>query len=357
MNLGIFLTSGDSFQNMAKSGQDILFKKFYLSYFAKNFSQIYVFSYARENVKDLPKNVQVIPNKYNLHRYLYSLLMPFLNLTLVSNCDVIRVYHLFGTIPAIITKFFYGKSYVFNFAYNYEKFAQIEGKFFQRLLLVFLEPLAILFSRKIFVANKSIFKKLSRDKAVYLPNGVDTDFFKPAKIKKKNKIPAILSVGRLEKQKNFEVLVEAMRGINARLVIVGQGSLKEKLEKLANENNIDLEIITEVKNIKMPQIYSSADIFVLPSYIEGSPKVLLEAMSCGLPVIGTNVEGIDEILNVTNGRKCSSSRESINEAVNYLIKNPSYRVQIGKKARKFIVNNFNLGVLLQKEIKVIKEAS
>src|SRR3989344_405246 len=355
MSLGIFLASGDSFKNMAKSGQDELFKKFYLSFFAKNFTRVYIFSYANEKVNGLPKNIVVVPNKYNLHRYIYGFLMPLLNIKAVKNCDVMRVYHLFGTPPAIVAKFFFGKPFIFNYAYDYKKFAQIEGKFFQTILFTLLESVAILFSWKIFAANKAIFKKLPRNKAVYLPNGVDTNFFKPAKSKKRNEIPVILSVGRLENQKNFEILIMAMKGVNAKLLIVGQGSQKENLEKLAKENNVDLKIVNKVENTKMPQIYNQADGFVLPSLAEGTPKVLLEAMACGLPVIGSQVIGIGEVINNgVDGLFCNTDSKSISSSIYRLLSNSKLRGKLATNARDTVFREYDLANFIQKEIKVLK---
>ena len=355
MNLGIFLASGDSFKNMAKSGQDVLFKKFYLRYFSKNFSQVYIFSYANEKVDGLPKNVQVIPNKYNLHRYLYGLLMPFLNLTLVNKCDVIRVYHLFGTIPAIITKIFFNKNYIFNFAYDYEKVAQIENKKIRGITLKLLKPIAIFFSNKIFAANKIILAQIPKSKSVYLPNGVDTTFFRQLSKRKTNPRPLILSVGRLEKQKNFESLILAMADIKSDLLIVGNGSLKSKLVNLAQKNRVNLKIIEKVDNNRMPQIYNRADIFVLPSLAEGSPKVLLEAMACGLSVIGAKVVGIKEtITNGITGLLCDTDSQSLSKSIVWFLKNPKRADKLAQSARKRILQDYNLHHLLKKEVLTLK---
>src|SRR3989344_2509138 len=143
MNLGIFLASGDSFKNLAKSGQDSLFKKSYLSAFSKEFEKVIIFSYENEQVLGLPHNVRVIPNKYNLHRFIYAILLPFLNLKIILECNILRVYHLFGTPPAIITRFFFGKPYVFNYAYDYEKIAKIEARWLNYFLLKILKPVAL----------------------------------------------------------------------------------------------------------------------------------------------------------------------------------------------------------------------
>lgn len=356
MILGIFLAMGDSFSDMAKSGQDIQFKEFYLRAFAKKFKTIYVFSYLDEKIIDLPKNIKIIPNKLKLHRYLYGFLMPIINFRQVTRCNSIRAYHLSGTPPAIIAKILFGKNFFFNFAYNYEKFARIEKKRNQLILFKILKPLAIIFSEKIFVANKNLLKKLPRNKTVYLPNGAQTNFFRPQNKKTKNKIPIILSVGRLEVQKNFENLIRAVRGIQAKLLIIGSGSQKGKLQDLAQRMNVNLEIIEKVAYKNMPSIYSRSDIFVLPSVSEGSPKVLLEAMSCSLPVIGTKVEGILDIITPgENGVLADLNPGNIRKAILDLTKSPKAREKLGRNARRTVEKYYNLRSLLAKETAAMKQ--
>ncbi len=356
MTLGIFLAMGDSFDDMKKSGQDIRFKKFYLSSFAKSFTKVYVFSYANEVVGDLPKNVILVPNKFNLHRYLYALLLPFFNFSKVINCDMMRVYHLSGTPSAIVAKFLCGKPFIFNYAYDYQKFAQVEKKYLQLYLIKILEPMSIFFSKKIFAANRSIFEKLPRNKAVYLPNGVDTNFFKPAKVRKISKRPRILSVGRLEKQKNFEILIKALSGMDVDLTIVGNGSLRNKLQNLAKKQKVNLKIISNVPNTQMPKIYNQADIFVLPSFVEGSPKALLEAMACGLLVIASDINEIQEIIiHNYNGIIRKPYSRYIRAALKETIASKSKLEKLSQKARKTAMDNFNLNILFQKEITYLQK--
>lgn len=356
MILGIFLAMGDSFSDMAKSGQDVQFKEFYLRALAKEFKTVYVFSYLDEKILDLPKNVEVIPNKLKLHRYLYGFLMPIINFRKIAKCNSIRVYHLSGTPPAIIAKILFSKKFFFNFAYDYEKFASIENKRFQLILFKILNLLAIIFAEKIFVANKNLLKKLPRNKTVYLPNGVQTNFFMPQNKKTKNKIPIILSVGRLEKQKNFESLIKAARGIRVKLLIIGSGSQKEKLKELAQKMNVDLEIIEKVAYKNMPSIYSRSDIFVLPSVSEGSPKALLEAASCSLPIIGTKVEGILDIITPgENGILVDLNPDHIRHAISNLTKSPKAREKLGRNARTTVEKYYNLKNLLAKETAAMKQ--
>jgi N-acetyl-alpha-D-glucosaminyl L-malate synthase BshA len=118
----------------------------------------------------------------------------------------------------------------------------------------------------------------------------------------------ILSVGRLIGLKGTKYLIIAMKEVirkfpTAKLLIVGDGPEKEKLEKLANELNLEDNVIFtgHIKNLDLPKYYSFADVFVTPSITidgqaEGLGVVLLEAMACGTPVIGSNMGGIPDII-------------------------------------------------------------
>ena len=353
MILGIVLASGDSFSNMAKNGQDKLFKDFYLKMFSKNFSKVYVFSYLEEEVKGLPKNVYVISNPLKIHRYMYNILMPLIHYRYFKKLDVIRVYHLFGIVPAVLAKIFFHKKFAFNYAYDYFAFVKISRNYIQ---MIFLTVLMILtgFAAKIFVANKNHLNKFPKSKIVYLPNGVDTSFFKPTKNSSSPGI--ILSVGRLTKQKNFETLISAMKGINAKLIIIGQGQLKKKLIMLAKSNKVSVRIIGPVSHNQMPKHYQNADIFVSSSLIEGHPKALLEAMSSSLPIVATNVEGNRELIrNKVNGLLCETSVESIRDSINRLIKDREKAKMLGGQARLTVENEYNLDTLLEREVQVLHQ--
>ncbi|MCR4324830.1 MAG: glycosyltransferase family 4 protein [Candidatus Curtissbacteria bacterium] len=354
MNLAIFLSTGESFEDMDKRGQGSQFRKFYLKAFSQNFDLVYIFSYSNEKVKGLPDNVFVIKNKFSLPRYIYALLLPILERNTIKTCTVIRTYHISATPPAIISKIIYNIPFVFNYAYDYKKVARLERKYPQILFFTLVEPFAKFFANKIFVASKEI--STGTKKEIFLPNGVDTEFYKPQKVKKKGNM--ILTIGRLESQKNFESLIKAIKGLNVELVIVGSGKLKKKLIQDAKKQKVNLKIIDRLENTRLPSLYNKADIFVLPSLIEGSPKSLLEAMSCSIPPIGTNVMGIREIIkNKNNGLLAKVDSESLSKKIKYLITNPSVRLKLGKNARGFIEKNYDLKNLIKIEISTIKNAA
>lgn len=150
---------------------------------------------------------------------------------------------------------------------------------------------------------------LDGEKIDVIPFGVDTDFFRPLDVYKDETIFQILSVGYLIERKGFEYLIRAMPLVlekhkHARLKIVGSGPLESKLKELIYELDLgnEVEIVKNVSDEELLMIYNSSDLFVLPSIVdsqgntEGLGVVLLEAMACGLPVIGSDVGGISDII-------------------------------------------------------------
>jgi glycosyltransferase involved in cell wall biosynthesis len=107
----------------------------------------------------------------------------------------------------------------------------------------------------------------------------------------------VLSVGRLSHEKGHECLIRAAaewRG-RARLVIVGDGPERSALEKLARKLHCADSVVFAGMTPRVAPFYGIADVFALPPLSEGSPNVLLEAMSAGLPIVATHVGGVPEI--------------------------------------------------------------
>lgn len=116
-----------------------------------------------------------------------------------------------------------------------------------------------------------------------------------------SEIPVLVAVGRLENQKGFDILIDAFaelsKRINCRLIIFGEGALREQLEKQAQVLGLEecISIPGYASNILNEM--AAADLFILSSRFEGSPNVLVEAMSTGTPVVAVDCPyGPDEIL-------------------------------------------------------------
>lgn len=175
------------------------------------------------------------------------------------------------------------------------------------------------------------------------------------------KIPkTILFSGRLTHEKGVNYLIKAIKllkdsNFSLILLVCGDGPEKEKLQKLVDDLNLDRDIkflgfIPWGK--KLFEIYTKSDIFILPSLSEGVPKVLLEAMARGLPIIATNVGGIPDIINhMENGILIPpKSPEAIAEAVKLLVKNEELRRKIIKNGYNFVKEH-----TIDKQAKFISE--
>lgn len=211
---------------------------------------------------------------------------------------------------------------------------------------------------------------LDGDKIEVIPFGVDTDFFRPLEVYKDENIFQILSVGYLIERKGFEYLIRAMPLVlekykQARLKIVGSGPLESKLKELVYELDLgdEVEIVKNVSDEELLMIYNSSDLFVLPSIVdsqgntEGLGVVLLEAMACGLPVIGSDVGGIFDI--ITNNKTGILIEEKdvpgISESIKKLIEDEELRTILSKNGYYSVKHNFNWETLAKRYIEVFED--
>lgn len=349
MNLGIFLSPGESLKLMKKTGQDVRFVKLYLLPYAKNFTKVYLFSYENENY-NLPENVTLVPNKTNLPRLIYALLLPVLSKKEIKKCDVIRGFGLASSLSSILLS----ELFVFNWAYDYINFVKNGGKFIYVPLYLFLEKLAFLKATYIFIATKAKMEKLKNSKYIYLPNGVDLKLFKPSSASGKG----LIFTGRLETQKNLFFLIKAISLLpqNAREVtFIGQGSLKEELSSYALQNGVKLKIINSVPNNQLPDILKKFSIFLLSSRQEGSPKALLEAMSLGLVPVVTNFPTAREVIeNGQSGFITDFVEKDFAGRIKNLMSDKRNYQKMRQNAISTIKNHFDIEAQVKKEISALK---
>jgi len=142
-------------------------------------------------------------------------------------------------------------------------------------------------------------------KVTVIPNGVDTKLFKPfvhgsANIREKYGIDEeyALFVGRLVEQKGAHFLIRAIAGTRLHAVMVGGGPLLSHLQNLSLRLGVDKQIhfIGAIPSNELPKFYAEATVFIIPSLAEGLPLAGLEAMASGLPLIGSRIPGINEII-------------------------------------------------------------
>lgn len=174
-----------------------------------------------------------------------------------------------------------------------------------------------------------------------IPNYVDESVFRPLPDKRDGREAGTLDLiftGRLADQKNLDILIEAVRrSPGTRLRIIGLGPEEDRLHRLAESCAGRVTFLGMVDNHLLADHYADSDVFVLPSHYEGNPKALLEAMACGLPVIGTAVQGIaDAIDDGTTGLLVEPSADALVAAIGRL-QDPALRRTLGQNAREKVL--------------------
>lgn len=178
--------------------------------------------------------------------------------------------------------------------------------------------------------------------------GVETDEFTPANIGEMVK-NEILFVGRFVPAKNLDLLIKAFSIVyknhfDTELVLVGDGPRSDALREKVQHRGISdrVRFTGYISNDNLPQTYKNANIFVLSSVSESYPLTLLEAMSCGTPVIAPSIGSIPEIIdNKKNGlvyKKGSVSE--LSKYMDFLLSNTKMQQKYGRAARTKAVNTF-----------------
>jgi rhamnosyl/mannosyltransferase len=155
----------------------------------------------------------------------------------------------------------------------------------------------------------------------------------------------VLAVGRLVYYKGFEFLIQAMREVDASLIIAGTGPLYSKLRGITSECGLTDRVVFAGDVKDLTPYYHASDVFVLPSVArsEAFGLVQLEAMACRKPVVNTRIPtGISEasIDGLTGLSAQPADPSSLATALNKLLGDPELRYRLGDSARKRVENEF-----------------
>ena len=169
-------------------------------------------------------------------------------------------------------------------------------------------------------------------------------------------------VARLSEEKGHVYLIKAMQEViagipQAQLLIVGEGRMREKLVNLTKEAGLEKSVFFLPSVMDTQEVLSNMDLFVLPSLKEGLGLALMEAMACGLAVIGSDVGGIKSLIQDRyNGLlvRPADIRE-LSYAILELLQNPDKAKSLGNNARIFINQNFSQEKMVLETEKVYLE--
>ena len=178
---------------------------------------------------------------------------------------------------------------------------------------------------------------------------VDQRIFKPREkrlVRRTHALPekfTVLFVGRLIDIKGADIVLEVARFFsdNAAFVFIGDGPLSPVIMQ-ASKKQANTVFVGRVDNKDLPDYYCAADVLVVPSrYAEGFGRVILEALSCGTPVIGADCQGIREAMDTTVGVFIKPDTQALRKALNELITDKALLSRLQSACRDFAEKRYS----------------
>ncbi len=183
------------------------------------------------------------------------------------------------------------------------------------------------------------------DRINVIHNGIDTNAFLPSQDPPKNQI---LWIGRFTPGKGIEYLIDSFKAFSENhpgytLHMIGRGLQKEeivrKIQDLGLERSISLQDF--IPNADLPEIYQQSILFVLPSLEEGVPRTILEAMSCGIPVVCTELPQLTDIVSGSGILVPVKNSQAIADAMSQIISSSDLARTLGENGRKRVLTGFS----------------
>ncbi|MEX0910204.1 MAG: glycosyltransferase family 4 protein [Candidatus Paceibacterota bacterium] len=238
-----------------------------------------------------------------------------------------------------------------------------------KILILFFSWLTCLLAHKVIVINQNNFNQglklwglKNKFKLIY--NGLKPIEFLPKtearevlnKYLKQSLSTQDIIVGtiaELHPNKNLTTLIKSVSNVpNIKTVIIGSGQEKDKLTQTINDNNQTQNIQLGGFILDASYLLKAFDVFILPSFKEGHPYVILEAGLAGLPVIGSNISGIRDII-IDNKNGLLFSPESVTDLtdkINYLTLDPKKRLDLGRELEMTIKEKYTFDSFLNQTL-------
>ena len=172
----------------------------------------------------------------------------------------------------------------------------------------------------------------------------------------------VLSVGRLEAQKRHDLLIRAFAAVaprfaDARLVIIGEGTQREALERLIAELKVPAEIRPRIGHEQLRGLMRTCRAYAQVSSLEGHPKAIIEALSAGAPTLVTRAPGVDdEVTPGVTGLVCRGTPESVAQGLTDLLADEALSRQLSKAASADIASRLSLEAVLPEYERAMTDA-
>jgi len=332
-------------------------------YFSSQGNEIAVMGYPGGWLEDKMKEekIEFYPNKYftnnlNLFKHLKAIkkikeVVKILKPDIVhSNCSMAGILSRLAVrnrIPCVFTA---------------HGWAFTDGApFLRKYLAILIEKFISRYCQKIICVSKFgknlalKYRIAPKNKLVVIHNGVEIGNSLTSQ-KRTFEYQKIIFIGRLTEPKDPCLLLLAFSDLSpvlkekSEIIIVGEGPKRKILEKFIQKNNLNnkIKLLGSIPRDKVFNLLKDSHIFVLTTNYEGLPYTILEAMSCGLAIIATDVNGVKEAVENCGFLVKKGSREEVKDCLKKLLENPELTQKIGRKCREKVIKKFSLEKMLKK---------
>jgi glycosyltransferase involved in cell wall biosynthesis len=364
--LGLLPAIRGGLGELARTGQHTRLVDGYLRRYAGAFDAVRYFSYLPESLDDFTRDREILARVSLVagsgwHPWLYTFLMPLRHRRALAGCSVLRVFQITGAVPAIAARRRFGVPFVTTYGFWYAALARSR---LTRVLRRAVESAALATAAAVIVTTPALeaYVRSRRPRgAVHLiPNGVDTTLFRPAP-RPPREGAEVLYVGRLSDEKNLGTILDAAASLDrgVRVTFLGDGPARGPLEARAGALGVNLRVRPVVPHAEVAAIMAGADVFVLASFSEGHPKVLLEAMASGVPCVASDCEGNRSL--VEEGRTGllfdPHRPDELAGQIRRVLAEARLAAALASTARSLIVDRYDLNALLDREIALLQSVA
>lgn len=366
--IGVLPALGSGLTDLQRSGQHERLLDVDLLHCAMTFEEVHYFSYFDERLETFTQHpvlrarVQIHPNRPQMPAWPYALWLSWRYRHQFARCRVLRVEQFTGVIPALIARAHWGIPFVVTYGYDYAAVARANGSAWKPSAHAVLRRVAMPRAAAVIVPNATMARqgaqRWPRVRITHIPNGVDGGRFLPLPRWDAQADPVVLYVGRLSPEKNLFRLVDALatlRDLRARLVLVGDGPEAGPLRHRAEALGVPVEFAGVVPQNRVPEHLRDASCFVLPSFTEGHPKALLEAMACAKPcVVASGGHGGL----IEDGRTGISvdphDVAAMGAAIRRVLTHRAWAQRLGEAASAEVLAKYDLWTLMAEEMRVLQ---
>ena len=365
MRVILFFSYGVSLKDWKSSGlfeREVKFYKYIQS--KKNINVTFVTYGDKSDYKyqEEISNIEIIPiyelykkHKNKIQRIIYSLVIGFkLRNKLSYRNSNVKTNQLWGSWVAILYSLFTTNNLIIRTGYDLLTFKEHEKNSKIKIFLYWLvTQISLIFGNHYIVTSETDGESLKSrhlfqtNKIKVIPNWIDL------KVDEQLKSNSFISVGRFEKQKNFDKLIESFSNSGEEITLIGDGSLKKDLYKLSKKLNSKINFEGILSNEEVIKKLSKHKFYIHTALYEGNPKTILEAMSVGCVVIVPSNPNILEIVQDNfNGIVYDQKKDNLKDIIQN-IKNKDVR-QISQNAIATVKKNNSLEKIVDLEFLIYK---